>query len=652
MTENRCINCMRKRTDSGGACPHCGFDPGQYKPPEQTLPPGTTLNHGKYIIGRVLGRGGFGVTYVALDTMLDLRVAVKECIPRNCAWRNDSGASVQWGLSVPEQEMMLESFVKEARKMAKIDQIPGVVRVREYFYDNETAYIVMDYVDGETLREYLKRKGPLNAEACFRVLAPAMDSLAQAHKRGLIHRDISPNNIMIERDGEKVWVLDLGAAKDLGTRISAPNVSMNTRIVGTPGYTPLEQYDPNGAIGPWTDVYAMSATFFRCMTGQKLPPSTSRALKDDAPELLEQIRGPVGAALAKGLAQNPDDRYQSMSELRDALEKAIDDTAQAQEHEDKTEVLVNPPPQDERTETLPQSGTPKAITETPPRKKHMLTPILLLCVALALVPLGIMLTRSKSVVTPGNESQTLEDTAVSESADTSKSDMGIIASGECGYGYTGNDVSWSLDANGLLTISGTGNMRDYDEDEFGYELGISRPPSNPTPWFDYKSQIFHIKITQGVTEIGNFAFQHCENLRNIEISDSVTDIGADAFRFCTSLSSVTIPDGVTEIKYAMFQNCSALTKVTIPDSVTIIGPNAFAGCSSLSTITIPDGVKTIYADTFSSCSNLSRVTIPDSVTVIEERAFRNCSSLESVSIPAETKIDGSSFDEHTVVTRR
>ena len=637
MTENRCMNCMRKRTDSGGACPYCGFDPGKYKPPEQTLPPGTTLNHGKYIIGRVLGRGGFGVTYVALDTTLDLRVAVKECIPRNCAWRNDSGASVQWGLSVPEQEMMLESFVKEARKMAKIDQIPGVVRVREYFYDNETAYIVMDYVDGETLREYLKRKGPLNAEACFRVLAPAMDSLAQAHKRGLIHRDISPNNIMIETNGERVWVLDLGAAKDLGTRISAPNVSADTRIVGTPDYTPLEQYSPDGKIGPWTDVYAMSSTFFRCMTGQKLPPSTSRALKDDAPELLRTIRGPVGAVLEKGLAQNPEERYQSMSELRDALEKAIDDTAQAQEHEDKTEVLVNPPPQAERTETLPQSGTPKAITETPPRKKRMLAPILLLCIALALVPLGIMLTRSKSV-TPGNESQTLEDTAVSESADTSESNSEeIVLSGECG-----DNVSWTLYKNiGRLTISGTGDMTDY-EDSFSGQVA---------PWADYKNSISYVEILDGVTKIGNYAFYQFYALQVVEIPDGLTEIGYAAFCECYSLAKVVIPDSVTKIDTYAFLACSRLTNVEIPESVTEIGDSAFGSCSSLTNIAIPNGVTTISGGTFGECSALTSVLIPDSVTEIGDGAFSKCTNLISVTIPdSVTKIGSRLFQDCTALT--
>ena len=594
MTENRCINCMRKRTDSGGACPYCGFDPGQYKPPEQTLPPGTTLNHGKYIIGRVLGRGGFGVTYVALDTTLDLRVAVKECIPRNCAWRNDSGASVQWGLSVPEQEMMLESFVKEARKMAKIDRIPGVVRVREYFYDNETAYIVMDYVDGETLREYLKRKGPLNAEACFRVLAPAMDSLAQAHKRGLIHRDISPNNIMIETNGERVWVLDLGAAKDLGTKSSAENVTSYTRVGATSGYAPSEQYRKSGKIGPWTDVYAISAVFFRCMTGQKPPESLDREDEDTLPELLRTIRGPVGAVLMKGMAQKPKERYQTVTELRNALEKAVDDTAPTKTYDEPTEIF----PQESET---PQKPEPK---------KRMLAPILLLCVALALVGLGIMRLNRE----PPAE---------------------IIASGECG-----ENATWTLDENGLLTISGTGNMANYTHDPWD------------APYRAYQNMILGVEILEGISNIGEMAFWQCGNLQSVKVPDSVKEIEWLVFRDCVSLTSFKIPDGVTMVSPGLFYGCSNLTSVIIPDSVTGIANTAFYGCSSLTHVEIPDSVTGIGRYAFGGCTHLESVSIPDSVTEIGEGVFAGCVNLTNVSVPAGAKIADNAFDENTTVTVR
>ena len=576
---------------------------------DYALPPDSLLN-GKYVIQRVLGRGGFGVTYLALDKTLNLRVAVKECLPRNAAWRDLSGVSVQWGVPAPQQEITLENFVREARKMAQIDRIPGVVRVREYFFENNSAYIAMDYVEGETLAERLKRTGPMGADECFRLLSPVMDALGQAHRRGLVHRDISPNNIMIshaEVGGERAWLLDLGAAKDLGTRLFAPNVSAATQIVGTPGYAPLEQYAPDGKIGPWTDVYAMSAMFLRCMTGQAPPPSTSRALQDSVPELLRTAPGAIGTALLKGLARNPEDRYQSMGELRDALEKA-----------------------------LPK---PKRAF---PIKALIFAAVLLVA---ASVSLFVALSHSDSVKESNDET---ENSANSADA-ASNGAIGTVASGECG-----GNASWTLDADGLLTIFGTWKMADYDD--------------GTAPWTDYLDSIFSVKILQGISSIGRKSFWYCENLQSVEIPDSITTIEFCAFLGCRNLNGVAIPDSVTTIGNSVFYGCENLADVTlpkklteigaqtfcdckslknvaIPNSVTTIGSEAFLGCVNLESVSIPDSVTKIGGSAFSGCSALSNIKIPKSVKIIEYAVFRDCVALKSVAIPnGATKIGGNAFD--------
>lgn len=650
----RCINCMRE-TD-GGACPHCGFDAAQYRPPDDALPPGSSLNEEKYVIGRVLGRGGFGITYVALDRNLGLRVAVKECMPQNAAWR-DGGASVQWRAPVHEQESMMENFVREARKMAQIYGISGVVPVREYFYDNETAYIVMDYVEGETLMERLRRTGALSAKECFRLLSPVMDSLAQAHKRGLVHRDIKPNNIMIGRimDGdERVWLLDLGAAKDLGTRLSAPNVSAESRIIGTPGYTPLEQCSPDGRIGPWTDVYAMSATFFYCMTGKKPPNSQSRALEERPPEVLMSVQGPVGDVLRKGMALRPGERYQTMEELRDALEKAVNDIADTQDYDDKTEVssgtrplIREPIPKSAKVKKEPPKTKPETPVKTPERRK-LWVPIVIAALCLALIPLALNMTRSQSATAPKTgdneslDSATAGADALPESATASadalpesetvtadpSAEPEIVASGECG-----ENASWTLDSNGLLTISGTGPMEDYEYGE-GYDSStprgfIERKDFLSPPWKKQWGAISNVLIYEGITYIGNNAFAFCKNLKSIKIPDSVTTIGHDAFDSCDALTNVTIPDNVTEINHSAFMYCSSLSSVEISDSVTVIRSGTFMCCSSLSSVEIPDSVKTI-----------------------ERVAFGGCTNLSSVSVPADATIADDAFDETTTVIRR
>ncbi len=192
------------------------------------------------------------------------------------------------------------------------------------------------------------------------------------------------------------------------------------------------------------------------------------------------------------------------------------------------------------------------------------------------------------------------------------------ASGTCGANLT-----WTLDSDGTLTISGTGAMKNY------------YPSNNDTtaPWGENCSLIKSVVISDGVTSIGSGAFYKCSSLTSVTIPDGVTSIGSGAFENCSSLTSVTIGNSVTSIGNYAFENCSSLTSVTIPDSVTSIEDSVFSGCSNLTSVTIPDSVTSIGNSAFSGCSSLESVTIPDSVTSIGNSAFSGCSSLTSVTIP-------------------
>ena len=188
-------------------------------------------------------------------------------------------------------------------------------------------------------------------------------------------------------------------------------------------------------------------------------------------------------------------------------------------------------------------------------------------------------------------------------------------------GKCGDNLTWTLDGDGTLTISGTGKM--WDSDYYNdYDV----------PWADFLASIEKVVISKGVTSIGNEAFKWCERLTNVTIPDSITSIGNSAFYDCSSLTSVTIPDSVTSIGEWAFYGCSSLTSVTIPHGVTSIGGAAFWGCSSLTSVTIPDSVTSIGEWAFSDCSSLTSVTIPDSVTSIGDCAFYGCISLTSVTI--------------------
>ena len=197
----------------------------------------------------------------------------------------------------------------------------------------------------------------------------------------------------------------------------------------------------------------------------------------------------------------------------------------------------------------------------------------------------------------------------------------VVASGTCGAEGNGSNLTWTLDSEGVLTISGSGDMYNYGSSDFS------------APWDGSRSRVKSVVIADGVTSIGEYAFFYCESLTSVTIPDSVTSIGKYAFFCCTSLTSVTIPDSVTSIGRFAFSNCTSLTSVTIPDSVTSIGEYAFYYCKSLTSMTIPDSVTSISSSTFASCTSLTSVTIPNSVTSIGEYAFYDCKSLTSVTIP-------------------
>ena len=212
----------------------------------------------------------------------------------------------------------------------------------------------------------------------------------------------------------------------------------------------------------------------------------------------------------------------------------------------------------------------------------------------------------------------------------------IVDSGTCGAEGDGSNLTWTLDSEGVLTISGSGDMYDY-----GYG-------SSDAPWH---GRVKSAVIAEGVTSIGSYAFYNCRSLTSVTIPDSVTRIGSFAFDNCRSLTSVAIPNGVTSIGAWAFDNCKSLTSVTIPNGVTSIGDGAFSNCKSLTSVAIPDSVMSIGDSAFSYCTSLTSVTIPDSVTSIGYNAFGSCESLTSVTIPdSVTSIDNGAFQGCTSLT--
>ncbi len=316
-----CLGCMEELKNGDAVCPKCGWNNAVNNNVSHQLLAGSVLM-GKYLVGRVLGEGGFGITYIGWDLILDRKVAIKEFYPQGIVNRELTHHSTVVSCIGKEEfiEKEKEGFIKEAKTMAKLGNIPGIVTMHDVFAQNGTVYIVMDYVEGKTLKAYVKENGNrLSAKTAISLLEPIFGALQKIHEKGLIHRDISPDNIMLRPDGTAV-LLDFGAARQMSVA-GERSLTVNLKH----GYAPMEQYQTRGVQGPWTDVYALSATIYRLITGRVPPSAADRIIEDDLPlpsTLGSDILPRQEEALMKGLAIRTADRTLNISELWEGLSQA------------------------------------------------------------------------------------------------------------------------------------------------------------------------------------------------------------------------------------------------------------------------------------------------------------------------------------------
>ena len=281
------------------------------------LPPDTIL-HGKYLLSGAIGEGGFGITYTGQDLALDMKVAVKEYYPTGFVTREATATNTVQPFAGTQGEFFCkgrERFMREARTLAKFASLPGIVSARDFFEENGTAYLVMEFIDGQTFKAYLEKMGGrLSPQQVFEMMRPVMLALRQVHAAGVIHRDVSPDNIMISNDGY-MKLLDFGSAQDYAEERSRT-------VMVKQGFAPYEQYQTRGSQGPWTDVYALCATMYRAITGMTPPESTERMYQDTLrPPSAFGIALQPGQeeALMRGLALRAEERTQDVDPLLAAL---------------------------------------------------------------------------------------------------------------------------------------------------------------------------------------------------------------------------------------------------------------------------------------------------------------------------------------------
>jgi serine/threonine protein kinase len=337
-----CYGCFRQTEDDYNICPYCRYELKNAKTSSRALQPGTILNN-RYIVGKSLGEGGFGITYLVCDQYTWTKYAIKEYYPSNIAIRDTTmygGNTLHISTGTKDTAFSdgMRRYVNEASVLSRFSTLSGVVSVMDFFYENATAYIVMEYIDGISLKQYVDSKGgKLTVNEMLNIMEPIIKSLAILHQNNLLHRDISPDNIMISHDG-KVKLIDFGAA-----RYFSDDSEKSMTVVLKHGYAPIEQYSRKGEQGPWTDVYALCAVMYKMLTGIVPDEATDRIKTDGlikVRKLNKKVPKHIAAALEKGLALQPEHRYQDMMSLYYDLYQTKEQLKENRKAKQKTVLII------------------------------------------------------------------------------------------------------------------------------------------------------------------------------------------------------------------------------------------------------------------------------------------------------------------------
>ena len=678
MEVRRCMKCMHPLTAGETVCPECGRAYGSANAETFALKPGTILE-GKYLVGEMLGQGGFGITYIGFDLLLEQKVAIKEYYPMSTGMVSREGHStVVWSSAMMGKtgtQKGFDSFLKEARKMAKLGGIPGVVGVKSVFIQNETAYIVMDFIEGETLLKKLQKNGPMDFDSCVKLMTPIMQALAEVHEHGIIHRDISPDNIMVRPDG-KLILLDLGAAKDLDIQGNDGSVQ-SSQMVAKHGFSPIEQYSKSGKVGPWTDIYAMAATIYYCCTGILPPPATDRTI-DDTLACQPRLTQAQFDILADCMRMRPQDRPQSMDTL---LQMLTHPQGEAKAEPPKVIPEVEPPkpvetkaapPKPMETEPVAQKIqpiNPEAQPTQPPR--HDVKPerplskwlipgvaavVAVIALAISIGSGGKKSTPASSVKAPAAQAAATE-LAPAETVSTAPMEVYVMA-----------DTYYSpLDNNDDRPFWGQEQYTREDVKTVTFQSSLRNAPSDAWDMSENKDSSILAWMDNGdlyVAANGKIApgssarrlFSDFRNLEKINFGNCFDTSGVrymiDMFSGCSSLTSLDLSgfdtSNVTKME-AMFSDCSSLISLDLSsfDTSNVTDMDSmFKGCSGLASLDLSSfdtfNVTRMFG-MFEGCHSLASLDLSGfdtSGVTLMTFMFQDCSSL--------TSLDLSSFDTSSV----
>lgn len=680
----RCYGCMQEFEKEYELCPHCGFIVGTPTEMVNHLPYGTRLQD-RYIIGKALGHGGFGITYIAWDDEEQSVVAIKEFFPHSLSMRNPGEKKVYCYVSDSSRYYKdgIKKMMDEGRKLSRFIENENIVDVYDFFEENNTAYIVMEYLEGRDLKKYLEEVGGrLEPQAAIRIMLPVLNALADMHSDNLIHRDIAPDNIFICDDG-RIKLLDFGSA-----RLAVQDADRSLSVLIKPGYAPKEQYLSRSKQGPWTDVYAACATLYRIVTGEIPVPSTERDTVPLKPFSKFGLRGheALEDVILRGLEPEIEDRIKYAQllekELKAVFKSYSGDFSELNKNIKRAEALRR------RKEAL--------------KNKKLLTIIIGAVAAVVAVTAGIVLAiggsdkKDNDVSKPepsqhvhvfnedvaGNEEVTQE---VMDSSDTVIVRIGKLSRTQLiSSVFSESEKIYMIDVNSdgkseivtytdgklniysnlsdgslkRLTVGASENSRIY-YDKADKTIAFVDSDSGEGKAYRLNDETFEINesvdsgeiasmteegiligaeelISSGDCGEGNRWTYFKEEsllyltgtLENFKYpAEDVIDTPWSKYR--QEVSSVILSDEATVVPDHLCYICGALSEVQLGKSVQKIGTNAFESCDSLKKITLPPTVTEIGTLAFSK-SAITEISIGAAVTAIGEDAFFECKSLEKI----------------------
>ena len=698
---SRCLTIVSR----GQTCGNCGFSDADYHPKAHQLPPEALLKQ-RYLVACVLGEGGFGITYAGWDLTLDKPVAIKEYFPAGFTGRDVCVSFSALPAEGPAKSWYYagrERFLREARILAMLSGVNGIVPVRDFFEENDTAYIVMDFIHGESLRALADRSGGVIAPAVLLpLLRPVFDALILVHQSGILHRDISPDNILVDRTGS-AWLIDFGAAEE----ILPQDTEKSHAVILRKGYTPLEQYDAHGQQGPWSDLYALGATIYDLLCGQTPPEAIRRVEKDT---LLPPRRRNVhlssaqNRALMRALSPQISGRQRSMEQFRSELYHLPlpEEIARRRKHTPRIVaaliavlgvgmlLFLN------ATHGLPSSSGcgfslsgGNAALRSFSGGESAVVPARYLYLPVTSVSQEAF--RGKSTLYRVTLPESLTDiqdmaflgcSGLTEVAIPPRvTHIGAYAFADCSalcsvtmpesivqiadntfsgcpenlvlFGKSGSYVERYADRNGLLfcdpslfeysVVGGHAILTRY--------IGVDKRVVVPAQLGGLlvaavgehafsSSPVESVTVSNGVLRIDDGAFTACAMLREVILPHSITRIGDNAFFDCGNLSSVRFSEGLIEIGDNAFGYDRALASVRLPETLQTLGKSAFEGCTGLTAVELPGRISVLPEAAFYYCDHLASLSFAEGLVDIGDRALEGCVSLAHLRLPESVRSIG------------